>query len=617
MSVLETPRILFRGEIGWDPVTTNNYPANYNEDSCETEFTAASTVAQFRQSAIVQVATQGNWNPHGTHRSTFFNTFVSGTDTGSGLDTQDPFNRAPVEFTGMLVDCEPYGATSSQLFFDSMSFGIPGGCRIFAPRTFRVHDRYVNFNRNPSNNMIAGIASVMWQTSFPKDAGLAIDAHGSGALVALMAALGETGVLGITVRWNTYRTIYYDDPGLANAAAGPAAAGLVARLNGGGWQPNPARSLVVGVIGLWREGEPMFEPADRALIATSAPFSGYTPPPRTPPPAVATAHARLTANSITIDLSNCIPEIDRAPNKFDLGPLAIVAVDPANDAMVLATLATLDSTHYDKAAYEAGAGIVTLPVDPTNAAIAATANLQLRTTTATQFLASGAALATETALRAIPSQPNVYVQEGEALSTVVNVYNRGAPAGAGIDVTLALVGAVSQGVDTQQTGADGKVHFALTGATGSVTQYAILPIGTAPPFGAIDPQVQTYMTVRVLPADNAIAGMEPSWANVHAHVLANWEAMAPCMDNWLVLGDEAQVRRYAPILKRLTDPANFESFRYMPVVRDMTAGQRTLLWNFLDGARPRANPLIGSLAPEQSARSGFDLTELSHAMRNH
>ena len=29
---------------------------------------------------------------------------------------------APVTFTGMLVDAEPYGSYSSQLFFDKMSF---------------------------------------------------------------------------------------------------------------------------------------------------------------------------------------------------------------------------------------------------------------------------------------------------------------------------------------------------------------------------------------------------------------------------------------------------------------------------------------------------------------
>ena len=66
-------------------------------------------------------------------------------------------------------------------------------------------------------------------------------------------------------------------------------------------------------------------------------------------------------------------------------------------------------------------------------------------------------------------------------------------------------------------------------------------------------------------------------------MLSNWEAMAPCMDNWLRLGDPQQVLAYGWVLKHLTDPGNFEAFRFMPVTRDMSAGQRTLLYAFLDG----------------------------------
>ena len=36
------------------------------------------------------------------------------------------------------------------------------------------------------------------------------------------------------------------------------------------------------------------------------------------------------------------------------------------------------------------------------------------------------------------------------------------------------------------------------------------------------------------------------------------------------------------MIKRLTDPAHFEDFRFMPVTRDMTAGERTLLYKFLE-----------------------------------
>jgi len=45
MSILETPRIYFKGNISWDPVTTNNFPpanrkAAYDEDDCESTLDA-------------------------------------------------------------------------------------------------------------------------------------------------------------------------------------------------------------------------------------------------------------------------------------------------------------------------------------------------------------------------------------------------------------------------------------------------------------------------------------------------------------------------------------------------------------------------------------------------
>jgi hypothetical protein len=55
------------------------------------------------------------------------------------------------------------------------------------------------------------------------------------------------------------------------------------------------------------------------------------------------------------------------------------------------------------------------------------------------------------------------------------------------------------------------------------------------------------------------------------------------MDSWLDLKDPNQIKAYAPIIKRLTDPASFEHYRYMPIVRDLSPGQRTLLYKFLDG----------------------------------
>jgi hypothetical protein len=351
MSVLETPRIYFKGHITWDPITTNNYDSNEEGVGQTILPGVADKVKIFRDKAIEQVATGGNWNPDGTHRATFYDTAVCGFDLGGGVKTDDPFVTAAVNFIGMLVDLEPFGSYSSQLFFDAMHFGVDGGYRILAPRTSRITDRYINFARNTANTMIAGIASVVWQTSFAKADGLRIDAFDSPALQRLAAAIEPVDVLGLTARFNAYRTIYYDDPDLTNGspATRAAAQAQIAKLNNGGFRPNPARSLLVGVIGLWRKGEPAHEPGDRVLV-----------PPGSSPLASAFVRFDDPTLTLTLDLSNSVPEIDKNLTKQDLGPLTVVAVDPASQAVT--NLGSFDYNQYDRAAYEASAGIVTMPL---------------------------------------------------------------------------------------------------------------------------------------------------------------------------------------------------------------------------------------------------------------
>ena len=611
MSILETPRILFRGNMAWDPIVTNNNEPAYNEDRAETVYPDAPTiqakVAAFRQQAIDDVNPNANppngpsrvWNPHGTHRSIFYDetapdtsapqsqivdSCISGVDTGKGPDAGDPFVGSPARFNGMLVDLEPYGSYTSQLFFDSMSFGIDGGCRIFAPRNSRVTDRYINLGRTPVY-YIAGFASVIWQTSFHKDEGLIVDPYDSPALKKLEAALKEKDVLGLTVRWTVYRTVYYDTPELATDVSlqTTVAEELMAKLNGGGFQPNPARSKLVGAIGLWRRGEPAHEPGDRALLATQW-------PPARPavPPCVGTAFARLAEKSITLDLGNSMPETGLDLTKQDWGELAVRAVDPKNPKRVVAKLGGLSYHAYCREAYEADSGIVTIPISAADAKIAAKANIQV------VQVSTGTVLLDEAPLRAIPLIPNLYLDAGQEATAQLQLYERGAVAGAGIPVTLCVMSADGGSIKAQtqiKSGAGGIAEFQIQIDEGTIEAFVPVP-GPNPalPTQGLNTMLNTYMYVRILPADAGIGKLKPTWDNVYAHVLANWKAMAPCMDNWLDLDDETKVRAYAPVIKRLTDPAAFEDYRFMPVTRDMSPGARRLLYNFLDGVEVAEEP---------------------------
>ena len=593
MSVLEIPRIMFRGEVSWDPIVTNNTPAWYDEANASTVFPSVRrTVADFRAAAIQDVESGGNWNVHGTHRAKLFNTSVVSVDTGAGPKEDDPFVQAPVSLIGMLVDCEPYGTFSSQIFFDEMSFGIPGGCRIRAPRSFRTTARYINFSRNPANAYIAGLASVVWQTSFAKADGLSVDAFDSPALQALETALQLPGVLGLTVRWNSYRTVYFDN--LNFKTNSDRAKQLANSLRDGGFQPNPARSLVVGVLGLWREGEPHSEPGDRTVVATGKSRQ------------VASAFARVAADTLTLDFSNTISEITQDCEKAKLGTfsLAVVAADGS-----VTSLGALSETQYAKAAYEAAAGIITLPLTIAQAAAAEAGDLQMSN-------AGGDVLLQETALRALPLTPNLYLDAGSTAQVQVQVLDRGAPAAAGIEVTLAAAGAVTPVTQTVRTDANGLAAFDFSGQQGQVQGFYLLAGPSPNDPGGIDTQRTTYFYVRTLGDIVDYTTFAATWDNVYSYVLSNWHALAPCMDNWLDFSDPNQLLARAALIKQLTDPKNFESFLFMPVTRDMTAGKRDLLYRFLDGATPAAaaTSAIGT-ATKEDVTSLAAQTRLSRAMR--
>ena len=96
-------------------------------------------------------------------------------------------------------------------------------------------------------------------------------------------------------------------------------------------------------------------------------------------------------------------------------------------------------------------------------------------------------------------------------------------------------------------------------AGGAVEAFVLLsrgPIRRAADPGSTrcSPPICTCAPCRPTPTSPAL---EPTWDNVYANVLANWKAMAPCMDNWLDLDDEAQVRAYRAAAQAPHRPRQF------------------------------------------------------------
>jgi hypothetical protein len=314
--------------------------------------------------------------------------------------------------------------------------------------------------------------------------------------------------------------------------------------------------------------------------------------------------ARVDDSRLTLDLGNSISETDATGAKQNLGDLTFVAVDSGgHDAAILGVLA---SNAYDQQSYERAAGFATLDLTPAAAAAARTNDLVVRDST-------GAELAREAQFRAIPEAPNSYRDEGQATELRVQIYERGAVAAQALSVSVFPTdsqGAVTGAPNILVSDRSGKVTISIPPSGGGITGLLLSAESgaSAPSPGGVDPQANTYAFIRTLPADADIAALPPTWSNVYSRVLANWAAMAPCMDNWLPLADEDQVRAHAALLKRLTDPARFETYRFMPVTRDMTKGERALLYNFLN--TPAASGLVAS-----SRRPGVDNVTLGRAMR--
>ncbi|HEX6596361.1 MAG TPA: hypothetical protein VF045_05470, partial [Acidimicrobiales bacterium] len=321
-------------------------------------------------------------------------------------------------------------------------------------------------------------------------------------------------------------------------------------------------------------------PADRVLARA----------PRSP---VSTAFARVGEGRLSIDLANSVPETGFDLKKTDLGTLSVVSRTTGGDLAV----GTIPFPAYDTAAYDATSGIVDLPLDGAGVTAARNGNLEIRA-------ADGTVLLREQPLTVCADQANVYLEEGEGAAVRLRVFERGERPSSPLSVMLVELGgpALAPSVETD---AAGEVTVPITGNTAGSWTWVVVPWrGQAPPPPTrLVPDQNEYFTLRVTPADADIAALEPTWQNVYENVLRDWDALAPAMDNWLRLGDEEQCKAYAPLIRELTSRARFDDFRYMPVTRDLSRGQRTLLHRWCDavtaGATPEAGLAKAAPAPER------------------
>jgi hypothetical protein len=441
MSVLSYPRIFFQGFMCWDPPTGNNndqfptyaydkvalnwaYLNQFGIDQGNFRTTFRPWFLTSREYAPGKVSPPAEWNMFGTNACYFvqYENAAEGIDrksriTGGAtgykkLVLQDPLFGKPVtligdlfgspeaERPGRLVDNNPASSYSSQIYFNSMSFG-DAQIGFSGPCYRRMHSRFIGTLRNP-NLPSAGHVSVTWQTCFPKD-GLTINPGGSGLLHTLQQMIATGRAKGVMVRFNTYLNLYYQN-GYFNGS--PKVPHTLADtptiykegLATGNQLVNPCYSRVLGVIGPWHDGELVSVPQGRFLatsvplpvtqneaapelrltstaihggpqtdLPAAAPLAGANinvPPPQPTKVvmlSVALVEIDYPSGIISIDALNTFPEWFWQGDKMDLGTVTLAVQDGPGAPTPIASLAYAD---YNQHSYETNGGIIDIKFDP-------------------------------------------------------------------------------------------------------------------------------------------------------------------------------------------------------------------------------------------------------------
>ncbi|HEV7509564.1 MAG TPA: hypothetical protein VGS07_32115 [Thermoanaerobaculia bacterium] len=515
MSVLSFPRIYFQGYMQWDVCTSNNndYVPVYDAANAALDWAFLGQLQppitpdnfrdEFRPWAIEPYKDScpspddvsdncssdpsthmpSRWNFYGGQGCGFIQhpnarSLSSGGDVAynqPALPT-DAILQKPVEILGntiggrispaRLIDINPASPFCSQIYLSSFKVG-DAQTYLGGAVSQRMYSRsfFVPRNIDPKL-MIAGPIGAIFQTTIPK---ASLQTAGNSALVnALVAAAGEENAAGVMLRFATYNTVYYKNGTFNDIAEQPTnCAQLTALYQQGKVFINPAYSRVVGVLGVWNQGELATAPGGHMLVPNMALKPAPPPSPamvraavpigavghtalqfepgadvrattsELPPLAPGVIHAEIndTAGIVSLDLQNAIPEFtldaDLQAERYDYGLIDVGVLLP--DKTTFNLIGSFDYNQYNKAAYSAKGGLVDVPFGPDVDAgkisgwlEAGNGVLALR--------AQGQILSVETPLTIETDDRGVYVDQGETQRITLQVRYKNALPPAGTQV---------------------------------------------------------------------------------------------------------------------------------------------------------------------------------------
>jgi hypothetical protein len=572
MSHLLFPRLHFRGTFSTNVGTGNNDGldnVSYVDAARVRVDTLGKTDADFARwlrEIEPDFGVRGGWNLYGDSGCQFTDVTCHSSEPAAGtLNTStaaDSVIGAKISLMrGIMVDQNPKGTTSTQIFAASFSLTAPGGLAIVG-RPARAFSRWVAAKNLGLKDMRAG--SAVWHSVIPPP--LTIGPGNSPTLLAFKAAL-DAGQ-GLFIRYCTYFL-----------AALKTDAQLAADFAAGIPTKNPAIGKVLGTIGVWQPGTMTTLAEGRRLGSGAAATINHVNVHCNP----ATVYIDSASGRISVDLINSVPEVDDTLEKPDLGPLDLTFT-AADRATVLGTIANT------RADYELRGGIADFDIPAAILPGIGDGRLDvIQRSTAS-------ALLTETPLVLETDDRAVYLQEGQAGTINLRGWLNGQPA-AGQRVTILQLSetdgsstpvppatAIVACPDHVDLDANGRAAIALT---------AVAPGCCALRFaGAAEPATKEFFAcVRVLPKDDfsAVPDDQITFEFIYENVLKYYHVLHPAMDVAITGFDlsvqDSVEQRADPIRTRINKTA-WDDPQYMPRTRELSDGKKSLLLRWCNIVSP-------------------------------
>ena len=535
------------------------------------------------------------WNYYGSYGFWFDQVTI----TGSNLFLQDdPLIGTAVSLRGqegtkaIMVQIDPTDSTSAQIFSGLFTMGQTG-CSLTGESPSLAYLRGLHFPRNlKPADVPEGTSAVFQSIITPED--ITIDNQDNSQLLQLLA---DGLAQGLNLRF-LYCLYYTQPPPLSPAE-------LAAAYAAGQTPHNPKQGHIIGLITL-AEPNPLpsvppgrllqspyvFDPANRQQI----------------PLGQALITVDYTQSQMQLNFISTIPEVDSSLEKLSLGDGILQVVDSNN---VTQTIGVITYSDYNKQAYDALAGQIALPFDPSLSGAIKNGRMQMIFPQAQQIgpnpLLTEVIYDIQTEARVIyfysnePQTIEVYVsylgQPAARTSVAIgqwrsNIQDAGARAAQPTQPDRGYI--VSKGYDQSVltfepaiaiTNEAGVATFTLhPNSEGAARLYFWVPGKQEEPQNTAEFAMGSisYATARVFATDEELDTiLNPDWVTVYDNVLRYFAILYPGMNQIFSLSDPDAVKEHAEAILYRMDRQKWHTTLYMPTSRELTVGRENLLRRWL------------------------------------